>query len=232
MYPSARRPTSIPTSFLYWPEAVRILSVLLAPLEEFERHSDPSDMIAAAEIAAQTSAIAGSPFGDLGLVPASLWMLGQGARFVMPTCTFPSEYGSRFAPPNSYGVFYAGCDRATAIAESAYHFVRRRRELGSYAVEADFGADMRVLVADIQATVTDLRGQRANFPDLYDLHNYSAAQTFGSELHAAGASGISYDSVRQSTGECIAVFHPVCIHSCLDAGTITYDWDGTQLTVR
>jgi hypothetical protein len=195
---------------------------------EFERVADPDDMVAFAELAALSSAGGVSPFGNLSLVPNEMWMLGEGARFAMPTFTFPSDEGSRFAPPGAYGVFYASHDRETAIAESSYHFLRRQKE---YTMQVKVEADMRVLVANIEATVTDLRGRRATFPALYDLRDYESAQALGVKTRATGGSGIAYDSVRRAAGECVAVFHPVCIRSCIDVGTITYEWDGRHLNV-
>ncbi len=221
-------PAEFRSSDIDWPESVRIVSASLPPLVEYERYADPDDMIAAAEIAALSSASGISVFGNLSLVPSSLWMTGEGARFVMPTFTFPSDEGSRFAPPGAYGVFYASNDRETAIAESSYHYLRRLHEPS---VPVEHGTDMRVLVGNIQATVTDLRGHRATAPTLYSLNSYRSAQAFGRQVHAANGSGIAYDSVRHDAGECIAVFRPVCIRSCIEVATITYKWDGHHLKV-
>ena len=154
---------------------------------------------------------------------------GPGAGYVMGPFAYPSPDGSRFGPPSlageSFGVYYAARDEATAIAEVRHHRL-------AFASRARSGADLdfEVLKAPVRGTrCYDLRGRQREFPDVYSPTDYSASQKLGVELHAQDADGIVYDSVRREGGECAAVFRPRCIGPCKSVKQVIFRWDGEAI---
>ena len=55
----------------------------------------------------------------------------------------------------------------------------------------------------------DRIGRRAaGFGDVYHPDDYAPARRWAAQLRAAGSSALVYDSVRASSGQCVAVFMP------------------------
>ena len=85
-------------------------------------------------------------------------------------------------------------------------------------------------IADLDAALHDIRGQRREQPGLYDRDSYGAAQSFARALRAAGSSGVVYDSVRHEGGECAAVFRPRALSQCRQEKHLCYVWDGMRVS--
>lgn len=165
-------------------------------------------------------------------IPPKDRVYGSGAGYVMAPFAYPSPDGTRFSPPaltgESFGVYYAARDEATAIAEMKYHRVAFLEAMRAPAQDLDFA----VLKASVKGThFYDLRGRKREYPDVYSPTDYSASQRLGAELRRRDADGIAYDSVRREGGECVAVFRPRCIGPCRPVKHVIFRWDGEAITV-
>lgn len=133
---------------------------------------------------------------------------------------------SRFTD-GSYGVYYAGFEHTTAIAESAYHTAR-------FLAYTDTRATVvykRVLTADIKGAYDDVRATPATDP-IYDPdpEKYAAAQAYALALYAANAvDGIVYRSVRSANGTCVAAFRPRLIANCDTSGFLAYTYEAGRI---
>jgi RES domain-containing protein len=149
----------------------------------------------------------------------------------MAPFAYPSPDGTRFGPasltPESFGVYYAARDEATAIAEVKHHRVVFLQAMRAPAQDLDF----EVLKAAVKgAHFFDLRGRQRDYPDVYSPTDYSASQRLGVELQRRDADGIAYDSVRREGGECVAVFRPRCVGPARPVKQLIFRWDGEAIT--
>jgi hypothetical protein len=148
----------------------------------------------------------------------------------MAPFVYPSPDGTRFGPPalaaDSFGVYYAGRDEATAIAEVKHHRVAFLEATRAPAQDLDF----EVLKAPVKgAHFYDLRGRQRDFPDVYSPDDYSASQGLGAALRRRDGDGIAYDSVRREGGECVAVFRPRCVGPAGPVKQLIFRWDGSAI---
>jgi hypothetical protein len=155
---------------------------------------------------------------------------GPGAGYVMAPFVYPSPDGTRFGPPaltaESFGVYYAARDEATAIEEVKHHRVLFLHATQAPAQDLDFEA----LKAPVKgAHFFDLRDRQRDFPDVYSPTDYSASQKLGIELRGRDADGIAYDSVRREGGECVAVFRPHCVGPARPMKQLIFRWDGAAI---
>jgi hypothetical protein len=149
----------------------------------------------------------------------------------MAPFVYPAPGGTRFGPPaltaESFGVYYAARDEATAIAEVKHHRVAFLEAMRAPAQDLDF----EVLKAPVKGThFYDLRGRHREFPDVYSPTDYSASQKLGVKLRRKVGDGIAYDSVRREGGECVAVFRPRCVGPALPVKQLIFRWDGSEIT--
>jgi len=149
----------------------------------------------------------------------------------MAAFTHLNPEGSRFSD-GSYGVYYAAHSLATAVAEVSHHrslFLRRTDEPA-------IDLDMRLITANVEADLHDLRtpssAQPAERPyaSLLDPDDYGPSQRFGIALRRQGSWGISYPSVRDAEGECVAIFRPKALRHARSALHIALHWDGERIT--
>lgn len=155
---------------------------------------------------------------------------GPGAGYVMAPFVYPSPDGTRFGPPaltaDSFGVYYAARDEATAIAEVKHHRIAFLEAMRAPAQDLDF----EVLKAPVKGThFYDLRGRQRDFPDVYSRTDYSASQKLGVALRQKDGDGIAYDSVRREGGECVAVFRPRCVGPARPVKQLIFRWDGESI---
>ena len=162
----------------------------------------------------------------LPLLPASEIVQGPGATMVMAAFLHADAAGGRFTD-GRLGAWYASFDVATAIAETVHHSTRRLR-LSDGALPSRI--QMRELVAGIDCTLVDVRGQRKKRPELYDPDDYKAAQAFGVGLRwprsGAGENGLVYDSVRRTRGTNVCIYRPsLVVLPVTQADHYEYRWD-------
>jgi hypothetical protein len=214
----------VPVRRVRWSRTIRIIPSRYPPVHLFERVASQADFEALYEVEGLTNPRLRDEIGELRLVAPEERVFGPGASYIMAPFAHPTPGGSRFSD-GSYGVYYAGRDRATAVAETKYH----RARFLSYTNERPMQLDMRVLEAKVQAALHDIRGMSGFLPGVYDPDDYSTSRRLGQRLRESGSWGLVYDSVRRAGGECVAVFRPRALTDCRQAEHLIYEWDGTRI---
>lgn len=188
----------------------------------FEEVSDPKDLETVLMIEAATNPRILDEAGEIPLVRPEDRIAGPGSTPIMASFTHTKP--SRFSD-GKFGVFYAGHDEATAIAETAYHrsvFLRDCKLPNER-------LDMRVYTATVRGQFDDIRG-RAQSDALYDPRSYRVSQPYGEALYVANAvDGIVYRSVRYRAGECACVFRPRLVERCRELRHLEYRFEDYRL---
>ena len=212
-----------PLAMLNWTPAWRLVASRFPPVGLFDRVAKAADLETVFAIESLTNARLRQETGELALVPTEDRVSGPGTTPIMAAFTHLNGQGSRFTD-GSYGVYYAAHGIDTAIVETAFH---RARFLAA-TNEAPIEFDMRSYAADIIAEFHDIRGADASHAALYaaDPNAYGPAQDFARGLRANGSNGITYDSVRDLGGECVAAFKPRVIAPVSQGPHYCYVWDG------
>jgi hypothetical protein len=133
---------------------------------------------------------------------------------------------SRFTD-GSFGVYYAGFERETAIAESRFH---TKRFLSLSHVPAT-NVFKRVLRAKASGSYDDIR-KRATDDPIYtpDPDAYAAAQSYALGVYARNREdGIVYRSVRRDDGTCVCAFRPRLVTDCRVVEMLMYAYDGARI---
>lgn len=173
-----------------------------------------------------------NPLGELVVQPADLPILMEFIEEVTGLIDEPTWAGRPFKAPNpsgsrfsdgSYGIFYAGLDLETCLAEIIFHQTQALMRSSAPAMRIHF----RALRAKVSGSFVDIR---KGHPKLHHMTFYADSQTFGVRAWRAGADGIAYRSVRRPGGECLAVFRKTCVPACHRAGLVALEWDGFTLT--
>lgn len=214
-----------PVTCIAWKPSWRIVPSRFLPIQLFERVAAPEDLEAIAELDALTNPQLRDEVGNIQLVPPDDRVSGPGASIIMAAFTHLNSAGSRFSD-GTYGVFYAGNNLDTAIAETRHHRERFMRATEQLRMELD----MRAYLVDLVGELHDLRGQRAAEPLIYHGDNYAAGQHLGRTLRQAGSNGVVYDSVRRDGGECAAVFRPPLLSNARQERDLCYVWDGRRIS--
>ena len=143
----------------------------------------------------------------------------------MAAFTHLNPRGSRFSD-GSWGVYYAANRIETAIAETTYHFAR----LASDASDPPRREDMRVLVGTIANTFhnTDTL-PKAQRSAVLDPSSYDTSRALARTLRDAGSNGVTYPSVRDPDGRCIAAFWPDVVGIPIQERHLQYEWDGEKV---
>lgn len=213
-----------PLEGVAWRGSMRIIPSRFPPITLFERVADPRDLDAVYAVEAMTNARLRDQVGDLSRVAPDDRVSGAGASWIMAPFTRPTIPGGRYST-RAFGAYYAARRLSTAIAETKYH----RENFLRATNEAPIELDMRVLQADVDAVLSDVRGMRSTHPELYLSEDYSAPQALAHRLHEGGGWGITYDSVREEGGECVAIWRPKALSRCKPAQHLCYVWDGTAI---
>ena len=216
---------ALAVSEVRWQPCYRIISSRFPPIHLFERVSDAEDWEALYWLESLTNPRLREEVGDIDLVPREDRVFGPGTSVIMAAFTHLNPDGSRFAD-STFGAFYAAASLDTAIAETRYHreiFLRATRE-------SPIELDMRTYVSDITASVHDIRGMRDEIPDIYDPVSYAASQNLARSLKGAGSNGIVFDSVRDTEGQCIAVYRPRLVQNCRQSTHLRYVWNGERIS--
>ena len=207
-----------------WRPCWRILPSRFPPVPLFERVAKPADLDAVLEAEALTNPRARTEVGALHLVAPEERVSGPGTSVIMAAFTHVNPEGSRFSD-GSYGVFYAGWKLETAVAESKHHREGFLRATGQGATEVDMKAYGLDLVGDLH----DLRGRRADYPEVYAARDHTAGRRLAAGLREDGSYGIAYDSVRDPGGECAAVFRPKPLSRVRRTRHLCFVWDGREI---
>src|SRR5690606_31405237 len=104
----------------------RIVPSIFPPVALFETLVAAEELEVLYAIESLTNDRLNAQAGNLYLVPKEEWVTGPGASVVMAAFTHIGR-ASRFSA-GAYGVYYAGRDLDTAIAETVFHSERRLRD--------------------------------------------------------------------------------------------------------
>ncbi|SAK96098.1 RES domain protein [Caballeronia fortuita] len=217
-----------PHSLIDWSPAYRVIPTRFPAVNLFDRVASPEDFEALYALEAMTNDRLRTELGELDLVPPDERCFGPGCGPIMAAFTHLNPNGSRFSD-GSYGVFYCGRERQTAIAETRYHsglFLAATNE-------APLRQQMRLYRVTTHGEAVDLRGDaiaqagldtRILAPD-----DYSAGKALGRAVRTAGAPGIVYPSVRDPDGECLAALRTTMLRDCRHAAYLEYNWNGETI---
>jgi hypothetical protein len=216
---------SVPVSRVVWKPCHRLIASRFPTVGLYDAIADPADWEVLFAIEALTNPRLRDELGELRLVPADERVGGPGATAIMAAFTHLNPDGSRFSA-GQYGVYYAADTLDTAIAEVGHH---RARFLAATA-EAAIDIDLRLIHAELDADLHDLRPWRESAPDLYDPDHYGAAQTLAAQLREVGSWGVVYGSVRHGGGFCVGIFRPRALRNAVAAAHIALHWDGRRIS--
>jgi len=210
---------------VHWEPCWRIIPSRFPPIQLFERVANPADLEAVLAVESLTNDRLRDEVGNLQLVPPAERLSGPGSSHIMAAFTHVNPEGSRFSN-GLHGVYYAANTLETAISETIHHREQFLRATSQRPQELD----MRVLVADLETALHDIRGMQTELADVYDKNDYSHAQALGKSLRDEGSWGIAYDSVRHSGGECAGIFRPRALNNCRQERHLCYVWDGHRIS--
>lgn len=205
-----------------WQSACRIIPTRYPSIHLYDRVADATDFDALYALEAMSNDRLRDEVGRIELVPKDERIFGPGSGPIMAAFTHLNPLGSRFSD-GSYGVFYAARERATAIAETAYHHGR----FLAATKQAAMHLPMRLYSVEIDARLHDLRAAGA-FEAEHDAASYAASQALGRRLKAASSGGVAYRSVRRAGGYCVGLFSPRGAKACKHAAYLLYAWDGER----
>jgi hypothetical protein len=147
--------------------------------------------------------------GNGAIGPVELLFGVPEAHIVNAAFSHPGPYGGRFHSPQR-GVWYAGFEIETSVAEVAFH---KRRFLADGRIEGQHAFDYIAFLADFSGwfhTLETSERESCLQPDPIP-QCYSASQALANKLLFEGSNGIVYPSVRRPSGTCIACFRPALI---------------------
>lgn len=209
-----------------WMGARRIIPSRHPPIALYEQVSNAADLDAVFYIEGLTDDRVREERGLLANVAPEDRMVGPSAQYIMPAFTRINLNGSRFSD-GSYGVFYAGADLQTAVAETVYHQTRFLRDSDRGLVR---DIQMRAYAVDVDSVLADLRHdalpEDISAVEIYDPENYAGAQRVGVQLRKEGCNGVRYQSVRRPAGECVGLFKPKTVTRCVQGELLAYHWNG------
>lgn len=208
-----------------WSTACRIVPTRHPSVYLYDRVADAADFDALYALEALTNERLRDEAGAVQLVAPEERVFGPGSGPIMAAFTHLNPNGSRFSD-GRFGVFYAARDRATAIAETAYHHAR----FLAATAEPPMHLPMRLYHVAIDARLHDLRTVGAVPAAVFDPNYYGAAQALGGALNAAGSAGVVYPSVRRPQGQCVGLFKPRGARQCVHAAVLLYAWDGERFS--
>lgn len=215
---------SIPQSPISWTPCYRIIANRYPAINFFESiTADPSDWELLLEVEQVTDPTYN--VGDLSALEVPDRLSGSGAGRILPSFTFHDPNGTRFSTPD-FGAYYAAIDLKTAIYETVHH-----RTLFMQATsEPAQDLDQLLILADLQGQLHDIRDMKSAMPKVYDLSDYSDSQRLAVFLRSGGSLGLVFKSVRNLSGECVAVWRARVLANARDDRHVTYRWDGTKIT--
>ena len=207
---------------LHWSRSYRVVASKYPMVSVYDRIADARDFQAVLEVEALTNPRVREEAGDYRKVRPQDAVGGPGSTPVMASFAYSGP--SRFSD-GTYGVYYAGHDEETAIAESRYWTEQFLRATG----EASIDVDKRMYVAALGGSYDDLRGTSMR-AKVYDPHSYERSQAYARALYEKNrADGIVYNSVRNPGGECACAFRPRLVKNCRIHKYLQFRWNGERI---
>lgn len=217
-------PAQIPVVDLGWGATYRLVPSRFPPIGLFERVADPADLDVVYTIEALTNPRLRQEVGEISLVAPAERISGPGTSAIMAAFTHLNPAGSRFATP-SCGAYYAARTLLTAVREVSYH----QAKFLAATEEEPLAVDLRCYKALVRRPLHDIRGLRAQWPQVYASDDYSASQALGGALRRLDSWGIAYDSVRDAGGECVGIFRPLALAPAVQGQHVTLQWNGKAI---
>lgn len=203
-------------------DTCRLVPSLYPSAGILDRVSTPEDLPLVFELESWTNDRVSTELGILHRIPPEEWVVGRPmASVVMAAFCHPRAGGGRFNGPER-GAWYAATVPDTAHAEAVYHRTRELEEVGVLETRLQ----MRLYLANFDASFHDIRRRTPEHAPLHDPHSYEASQAFARELFAAGSNGVIYRSVRRPGGVCLACFRPALVTSVRPDAHFEYRWEG------
>jgi hypothetical protein len=219
---------SIPIAQVGWRGATRIIRDRFPPIDLFEDIADPADWPLIISAEQKTDPRLMETIGNLSLVPEERRVGGPGASYLMAPFTHVStDRPSRFSN-GTFGVLYAGNSLEVALFETIHH---HGRFMANTNESPGWTCQFREIKLEVNAQLHDLRGGDPAYSDVLDPDDYSASQTLGAQLRAAGSDGIVYPCVRYQGGQCVGLLYPDCAANALEGRYLDYYWDGTGVNL-
>ena len=202
-------------------DSYRLIPSHFPPITLFENLLDPSELDAAYALESLTNDRLQDKVGNIALVPPEDRVTGPGTTAIMAAFTHVGVE-SRFTK-GRFGVYYAGLDLDTAIAESKFS---RARFMSATNEEPQL-LTMRCYHCVVNAPLVDVRGDNK----VHDRDSFIYAQALGEKLKHENELGILYRSVRHPGGQCVAVLRPPALTPpAIQAGHYQFHWDGNAIT--
>ncbi len=216
----ARRPVIPPLTQVHLRATHRLIAA---------KHSEGGSVLSAisdnesmlADLAELDGATNDRLLGEEGLLPGiGVHELVYGVRYasiVNAAFTHKNPAGSRFND-GTRGAWYAGVERATSVAEIAYH---RARQLANIDWKEEEKAAYDDYLADFATEFHDLRGADTEATSRHYQKFlkpgpvpacYAESQKLARKLLAGKSNGLIYPSVWHSGGTCIACFRPALVY--------------------
>jgi hypothetical protein len=205
-------------------QGYRIIPTRFPSIYLYDRVANQEEFDLLNELEAMTNPRVLDENGNMSLVPESERLFGNGSGPIMSAFTHLNPLGSRFSN-GTYGVFYAGFEKETAIAETRFH----QEKFMEATAQSPMYLQMRLYTMQIQGAIVDLRSACESEPEILSKSSYSYSQARAAKLRLSGANGILYPSVRNPGGECVAAFKTVILSDCLHAAYLEYHWDGQSI---
>jgi len=199
----------------------RLIPSKFPPISLFEGLLEPEELETAYALEMITNPRVRDEVGEIAMVPPEERITGPGSSAIMAAFTHIGV-PSRFTD-GSFGVYYAGLDTPTALAEAQASQVKRMLATD----EGPQVIQMRCYVAGIDAVCVDLRGG----DEYIQPDSWAVCQEEGKKQRYAGEGAIVYSSIRNPGGECIAAFKTTAIVPPATQGAhYEFHWDGARMT--
>jgi hypothetical protein len=208
-----------------WVPSFRAVASKYPAVSVYDRISDAANFATLLEIEALTNPRAREEAGAFRKVRPEDAIAGPGTTPIMASFAYSGP--SRFCD-GTFGVYYAGREEETAVAESRYHteaFLRATQQ-------PSIDVDKRLYGATIEGDFDDVRG-RSMRSKLYAAapDDYAFAQRYAYRLYDRNrVDGILYNSVRNPGGQCVAAFRPRIVSKAHIRKYIQFRWDGRRIT--
>ncbi len=198
----------------------RLIPSHFPPIALFENLLDASELEAAYALESLTNDRLQDQAGNITLVAPEDRVTGPGTTAIMAAFTH-TGIASRFTD-GRFGIYYAGLNLETALAESRFSRGRFLRATN----EAPQMLTLRCYTCAVHTQLVDVRAD----PQVHNPDSFVYAQAIGRQLKAQNAMGILYQSVRYAGGECIAALRPNALTPpAIQAGHYQFYWDGNSI---
>ncbi len=198
----------------------RLIPSHFPPIALFENLLDPNELEAAYVLESLTNDRLQDQAGNIALVAPEDRVTGPGTTAIMAAFTH-TGIASRFTD-GRFGVYYAGLNLETALAESRFSRARFLQATN----ESPQILTMRCYHCEVHTQLVDVRAD----PQAHNSDSFAYTQAIGWQLKAQNEMGILYQSVRHSGGECIAALRPKALTPpAIQAGHYQFHWDGNLI---